>query len=367
MRILHVIPRITLAGTERTLADLTRLQRQQKYDVQLCSMSDSPGQSYPYDLAVDVSLNFSGDFFSPIRFGKAVQGLIAHCRDWRPDLIHAHLWPASFLAAVAAQREGIPLIVHVQDTLPWLTSSRPADVLRRFIARRLLECAGAKLIAVSKTTRQFTSRTLPWPSGAIDVVYNAVDTRYFQRKSRSNRETSVVGSAGRLVPSKGFDHLLRALSRLQKSGLSFELQIAGEGSQRNPLNQLTHQLDLDECVTFCGPVRDMREFYEQLDLFVLPSISSEGLPLSVLEAMAMELPVIATSVAGSAEAIENESTGLIVAPGDDDQLAAAINRLVTSPVEQISMGRNGRLRAEQMFSVEQLFAGVQRVYQQVLR
>ena len=131
------------------------------------------------------------------------------------------------------------------------------------------------------------------------------------------------------------------------------------------LRQYVDHMALTENVKFVGWCSNMPRVLSALDLFVLPS-SNEGLPRSILEAMAAAVPVVATNVGGNAELVVAERTGLLVPPRDPDALAAAIERLLGAPETAREMGRAGRLVVEQHFSVRAAALGVERVFEELL-
>jgi hypothetical protein len=141
----------------------------------------------------------------------------------------------------------------------------------------------------------------------------------------------LVGAVGRLAPEKGFDLLVRAFDRLARDGIEARLVIAGEGDDRPQLEALVAELGLGDRVRLLGYRGEVVDLYEAMDAFALSSLR-EGLPNVVLEAMAMEEPVVATRVAGVPAVIADGVAGLLVTPGSADELAGALRRLLADPV-----------------------------------
>ncbi len=144
---------------------------------------------------------------------------------------------------------------------------------------------------------------------------------------RTWREPPVIGAMGRFVPKKGFDVLLRALANLRDSGYQFRLLLGGDGEERRSLQKLAKTLELEDRVSFIGWVRDKKQFFDDIDLFCLPS-HHEPFGIVLLEAMAQKLPVIAADAEGPVEIIEHEKTGLLVPRGDEVSLAGALASLL---------------------------------------
>ncbi len=176
----------------------------------------------------------------------------------------------------------------------------------------------------------------------------------------------MIGTAARLAPMKGLEYLMDAMSALKQQGVPCVLKIAGEGPLRSELEQRIREHDLSQHVHLLGHVENMTELYGDLDLFVLPSVSTEGLPLVVLEAMASRLPVVATDVGGTAEAVRDGIDGRIVAPGNVEALSLAIRTLVDDPELRATMGEAGRTRVLADFSRERMAREVHEMYTRVL-
>jgi glycosyltransferase involved in cell wall biosynthesis len=170
---------------------------------------------------------------------------------------------------------------------------------------------------------------------------------------------------GRLSPEKGFDALIRAIVRLRRAGNTVSLWIAGEGDARVDLERLIAELGCGGYVRLLGHVADPRAFYEALDLYVLSSIR-EGLPNVVLEAMAMEVPVVATRVAGVPTLIEDGISGVIVKPASIEALQRGIERLIAEPALCEAQRSAARLRVESQFSFERRMQKVATIYNNVL-
>jgi glycosyltransferase involved in cell wall biosynthesis len=147
--------------------------------------------------------------------------------------------------------------------------------------------------------------------------------------------------------------------------MAAELLVAGEGSLREPLQQLAAELGIGGRVQFPGLVPDVPEFLRSVAVSVLPSLAAEGLPLTILEAMATGLPVVATDVAGAGEVIEDGVSGLLVPPGDDQTLADALARLASDGALRASLGSAAVAVVRERFSFEAIARRMEAVYQEV--
>lgn len=205
----------------------------------------------------------------------------------------------------------------------------------------------------------------------LRVIPSGVDTCRFSNIPRvkyslqgSVRKT-VVGCVGILEERKGYRFLLEAAARLKAKGLLLGYRIAGAGSLRQPLERQAARLGLNDDVEFLGFVDDAAAFLAGIDVFVMPSLF-EGLGVAALEAMAASKPVIASRVGGLAESVVDEVTGLLVAPGDDAQLAEAIEKMHRDPALAIALGQRGRERVQEHFSLEQMASQNEAYYYDLL-
>jgi len=212
------------------------------------------------------------------------------------------------------------------------------------------------------------------PANRVHLVHNAIDTRDYARRrppSEAKRawgldeDALLVGAVGRLSEEKGFDLLIRAVHRLRQQGLPVVLWIAGEGPARPALERLIGELGAATYVRLLGHLADPRGLYEALDLFVLSSYR-EGLPNVVLEAMALQAPVLATRVAGVPSLVEDGRSGLIVPPGDLPALVRAMERLLADPALRLSLAEEARRRVQTHFSFDRRMAKVAQIYDRLL-
>jgi glycosyltransferase involved in cell wall biosynthesis len=196
--------------------------------------------------------------------------------------------------------------------------------------------------------------TLGIPAGRCTLIENGIDVAEFRRR-RTPEEAKraegfppghlVIGAVGRLSAEKGFDVLIRAVDRLHREGLDVGLVLVGEGKEQLALEALIGQLGLRERVRLAGYCADPRPLYEALDIFALSSLR-EGLPNVLLEALSMEVPAVATRIAGVPRLIRHEENGLLVEPGSVEGLAAALARMARDPELRTRLARAGRHTVE---------------------
>jgi glycosyltransferase involved in cell wall biosynthesis len=190
------------------------------------------------------------------------------------------------------------------------------------------------------------------------------DRAALRQELRLNGASPVVGIVANLLPVKDHATLLRAAAMLRADWPHLRLVLVGEGPCREALEQLTRELDLAKTVVFAGKRPSAPNLHHLFDVSVLCS-TSEGLPNSLLEAMAAARPVVATRVGGVADAVADGETGLLVPQGDPEQLAAALNSLLADPPRAACLGRAGSARARTEHSADVALGALERLYTQL--
>jgi glycosyltransferase involved in cell wall biosynthesis len=273
--------------------------------------------------------------------------LVRLLRRYRPDILHASSSKAGVLGRLAGFLAGVPIRVFTVHGWAFAAYSGMAGRVYRW-ADLLVRPLTTVTICVSEREREAGLLAGTCDPARTVVIPNAVDVAGARRVGGVARERPLIVSVGRLKAPKDFLTFLRALGRLRDD--SFEVLIVGDGPDRPRLEQEIAALGLGGRVRLAGERHDVAELLAGADVFVLPS-ASEGMPVSVLEAMAAGLPVVASRVGGLAEQVVDGETGVLVSPGDADELAGALARLLRDPELRRRLGEAGRVRAEQAFDL----------------
>jgi colanic acid/amylovoran biosynthesis glycosyltransferase len=200
--------------------------------------------------------------------------------------------------------------------------------------------------------------------GKFEICPLGVDPQLFvPRPFRASPMTFEILCVGRLVPSKGQHVLLAAVSRLLKTTPNLRLRLIGDGPEREELARAIAEANLSRNVILEGSVNQdrIREYYRQADIFVLASFA-EGIPVVLMEAMAVEIPCISTFVAGIPELIRSEIDGILVSPSDERELADAIKRLVDDPALRHRLGIAGRRRVMEKYDLDRNAAHLAEIF-----
>lgn len=282
--------------------------------------------------------------------------------------VHTH---ASLAARLVAKQRGYPIVLtrHTLGADLPIAGAKPwRRGLYRFIASNFSDAT----IAVSEACRQ---RLLleGVPAEQIKLVYHGIDAQpYLEASGLAWRQrlalapaAPVIITVARLAPVKGLQHALAAAALLKQQQIQFTWLFVGQGPEQAQLQELAEALGLDETVRWLGFQSDIPSLLAAADVFVLPSLQ-EALGLSVLEALATGLPVIASRVGGIPEIIESGSEGLLVTAAASSELANAIAELLGNRQRATNLGAAGRQRVLAQFTVEGMWRQTDTVYRDVL-
>ena len=283
----------------------------------------------------------------------------------RPALLHAHLIGAMRCTRgmLAARLAGVPAVVATQQLYPRSLSRRMR------MRQRLISVIVDRYIAVSHAMAAVLRRGMLFKA-RVAVIHNAVDVSAFTGSAATTHGRGTTGApqrtvltVARLNKQKGLEYLIAAVPRLPSDT---QLLIAGEGPDREALEAQARELAVADRVMFLGHRSDVPDLLAACDVFVLPSLF-EGLPVSVLEAMAAGKPIVATAIGGTDEAVVHGETGLLVAPGDPSALAWAIHRLLADSALSRRISAAAMARVRQSFSAEAMAEQTDRLYEDVLQ
>jgi glycosyltransferase involved in cell wall biosynthesis len=284
----------------------------------------------------------------------------AIAREWDPDLVHLAFSPAAAFLTLGARMERLaPLLITFHGWWPILGEAGPT------ITRRALAAAGW-VTACSQSTLDDVRRFEPAIAERSSWIPNALDLDGEVVEAPANGVPLVVG-LGRLAPEKGYDVLVRAFAQVRRDVPEARLALAGRGLEEGPLTALTRDLGLEDAVDFLGWVRaeDVPALLDRATVVAVPS-RHEGFGMAALEAALRARPVVASRTGGLIEVVQDGITGLLVAPEEPDELAAAIGGLLEDRERAAQLGRDGRSRARRLFSEERLLREHAQLYRQLV-
>ncbi|MHB8156234.1 MAG: glycosyltransferase family 4 protein [Desulfocucumaceae bacterium] len=298
---------------------------------------------------------------SPVTDLAAIRELFTLFKIHRVDIVHAHSSKAGLVGRLAAGLAGVPAVVMtVHNSIFYHHLPRWKKNVFAASERLLAGCTG-RIITVSEELRREIIVREKISSEKVVTIYNGLtadafnvpaDREYVERATGIPPHKRIVATVARLAPQKGVAYFIRAASLLSESNDNTVFLVIGDGPMREELEREAGGLKLSGRVIFAGERKDVSRIMPCLDVFVLASVT-EGLPLTVLEAMAAGRPVVATRVGGVPEIIEHGKSGLLVDPGDVAGLASSIKNILDSEKynEMASNGKSlvlGRFTAKKM-------------------
>ena len=297
----------------------------------------------------------------------AIPALISELRTFKPDLIHVHnlFFRNSEAAAVIARFNSTPLLLtmHLGDMGGGFTAVKALTTLYEKTVGRCIVRSADRITGVSAAVASHAG-VLGASSSLVQVIPNGVDTSIFY-PSESVPDTPTVLAVGRLVPNKGMDTLIKAVPEVLARVQEAKFVIAGAGPMDSSLRKLTESLGVGDSVEFLGHRSDVPDLLRGATVFARPS-TLEGMPLTVLEAMATGLPVIATRVGGTPELITDGENGFLIPVGDSHALAEAILDVLSAPERSSRMGQRNLQIVQIEYTWERVINRTEALYQEMV-
>jgi L-malate glycosyltransferase len=299
----------------------------------------------------------------PLAAGRVAR----HLKAWQADLLHCHMPLAGAVGRVAGKLAGIPVVYTEHNTMErFHPLTRWLNVATWGLQQQAIAVSGD----VATSIRAHTRANVP-----LEVVLNGVDVDRFHRSSVDRTAVRaglgiptgapVIGTVAVFRVQKRLDDWLRAASRLRTSHPDAHFLIVGDGPLREDLITLIRQLDLEGAVHLPGLQEDVRPYLAAMDLYMMSSIF-EGLPIALLEAMAMECAVVSTSVGGISEVIRTGENGYLVDPGQPEALAKIASDLLSAPDLSRRLGAAARRTVQSHFSMSRMSGELEQIYLEVL-
>ena len=369
----YVISSLGCGGVEKYVVDLANRLDCQKFSVVIFTFREG---ELAASVGKDVKIINLGkkrkgnDFLLPFRLGRSL-------RKENIDVVHSNNW-STFLETVMARRmAAVPLHIHAQHGVEMNDSEAFSNWKRnkRNRIRQICSFFTDRLVAVSKATSTFMCQEWRVSEHNVQLIYNGVDLDLFNIKSSQRNflrnlinikeNDCVIGSVGRLMQVKNYPCLVKSFAKCQKKQPRLKLLLVGDGPEKENVQVLTKELNVENNVILLGRRSDVQELLTVMDIFVLPSFS-EGVSLALLEAMACGLPVIATDVGGNPEVVEHNNCGYLVKSDNPEDMANAINKLISQPEKTRGFANTARKRVETMFSMKTMVTSYENLYLNLL-
>lgn len=364
MKVLHLIHTLDIGGAERLVLNLCRLLKKNgRFSPKVCSLTDGGGlQGEFLNSGIEVFALNKEEGFSlglPLKVKAIIEknGI---------DILHTHNTGPWIYGAIVKMISKVKL-VHTEHS-----NIEDSDKLL-LLAEKVIAFFTDAVICDSQNVADFMIRKQKMTPSKIQVILNGIDLRLFRQSIKRVEITSelglngkfVIGNVARLVQVKDHETLINAFEKVRKEVPHAVLILIGDGSLRTDLERIIAHKGLTDCVLITGFKNDVTDYLSVMDIFVLSSLS-EGLSLSLLEAMAAGKPVVATAVGGNTEVVVDRKTGFLVPPKNPHELANAILRIAKDPEMGIMMGREGCKRVCEIFNIDTMTQEYLKIYERVL-
>ena len=358
MRIVQVTESLEIGGAERVVVTLAKSLAARHESSVICLKQLGPLAAGLAGVPVScIGKREGNDPGAILRLARAFKAA-------RADVVHAHDWGCYLDAMAAAWMAGVP--VGVQTVHGKYMAYPPGKLaglkksLRHALERRAARRFG-NVVCVSDALRAHVAEEIGIGEAQTTTIANGVAVPPLNRTRAPQPGMLRLVTVGRLAAVKNFAMLIRAFAPLAARWPQVSLTFVGDGPERVALENLATSLGLTGSVHFLGFRSDIDELLADSDVFVLTSIS-EGIPMSILEAMKCGLPVVATRVGGVPATVADGETGVLVDSGDERALTRTLANLIEHPRSAEAMGAAGHARALQKFSVEAMVGAYESVY-----
>ena len=369
LRVLHVVARLGIGGTEKGILKVVDGLGGDQFEHRLCAVrgldANFAETANRAARAYSVGTSTPGMQFPLFRLAKIM-------REFRPHIVHSRNFGA-LDAIPAARLTGVPVVVHSEHGYE-LDILAGLPLRRRVLCRAFYPMADA-WFAVTKELCAYHARQSWMPAQKLRVLYNGVDTNRFapqpaeglqvRRQLCIPEDRIVVGSVGRLVAIKDHGTLLRAAESVIQQGKNLHVLLVGNGPELPKLQSyVKNSSALNLRCTFTGASEDVPALMRVMDIFVLPSLS-EGMSNTLLESMGSGLAVLASHAGGNPEVVEDGCSGRLFPPGSESTLSAMLANLVDDPVLRRTLGAAARERAVQKFSLAAMIQSYRDLYNEL--
>ena len=364
LNVLYLITEFDVGGAENMLYEVAMRMDRQRYNLYAACLTGHG--------AIGEKLSTSGievEYFcmrNRLDF-RIFAKLVKLFKKENIDILHSYLFHANFIGRIAGKLAGVPVII---------SSIRVSEKEKRYHLwlDKLTSGLVDMEICVCEAVREFTLKETGISPKKLVSISNGINLSKFDEEW--NREgkrdefgigesTKIIGTTSRLSKQKGLEFFLKAAGMILKEFQNTVFVIVGGGELDHELKQLAKKLCIEDKVIFTGFRKDAVEIMSIFDVFVLSSLW-EGLPVAVLEAMALSKPVVATDVGGCSELIANGENGFLIKPEDDTGLSRAVISILKNPEFAEKMGNNSRKKVEQ-FSVDKMVERTEELYEKLVK
>ncbi len=365
-RVLQLIDGLNIGGAEMILLELIKGLRERDFQVSVGYSTPGPLADRLVASGVEIVRLPRLARVDPLLFMNTYRLI----KRFRPHIVHTHLFKSDFHGRVAARLAGVPVVISTLHSTDRWARKFPLGLLYGWTAN-----FADRLIAVSEDLRVFHQKYTNVPAQKFVKIENGVDleahsySEVARQKMRKAfgfaKDEFVFGIIGRLTPPKNHENFLQASALIQKQLQKARFVIVGDGVLREKLESRAAELGLQETLQFTGFRDDIPEIMSMLDVLVFSS-DWEGLPVTLLEGMAAERPIVATNVGGIPAVVGESDSALLVPAADPEALARACVRLATNPELRLGFGKAALRRVTSAYSITAMIDHTVSLYDMLL-
>lgn len=361
IKVLHVLSDTNVGGAGRYIFNLLSNKEETSFEASVACPKGGKLEKELRNRSIKVFALEGGESSTNMSQIKSLRRIISQEKF---DIVHTH---ASFAGRIAGKMAGAKVVMTRHSLISGRTS-----LIKRMITRLISRIFTDKIIAISRAVKINLIES-GVPADMITIIYNGIDTTKFEgikgtlrKELNTAPDIPIIGMVARLVPEKGYEYAINAFYRVLKDYPNALLVIIGSGSLEKSLKNMCSELGIENNVVFMGYRQDVENLMADFDLFVLSSVS-EGLGLSLLEAMALGKPVVATITGGIPEVIKDGTNGLLVQPGNDVYLAENMVKILSDRDLARRLGDEAKKTVVEKFSSKTMIEKTEKVYQEVLQ
>ena len=381
VKVVRIVTRLSIGGVLHHITNLMCGLDPTKYEQQLvCGVEGAGERSMRHQIcgrgATPIVIpQLVGNPRLNISDGRAFAYILRLLRLQRPAIVHTHTSKAGLVGRVAARLTGVPIIVHTFHGLVLRGHYGPLKSNGVRAVERWLSGFSDRLIAISNEDKTGLLAYRIAPTHKIEVIPLGLELDHFihSRKRRGvlhrelglNSTSKLIGIVGRIAPVKNHRLFFDAMVRVLAGCATTHVVVVGDGDLRTAMERYVREIGIANRVSFLGWRHDLPQVYTDLDVVVISS-NNEGTPVTAIEAMAAGRPVVATRVGGLPDIISDGETGYLVAPGNIEQLAAAVERVLRHGESMDRLRDKARQSVEHKFTVERLATDIDSLYRRLL-
>lgn len=361
INLLQITHDLNIGGLQQVVVNLCQALDKNRFNITvLCLRDKGPFAQEIENLGIDVSLLPQTEGVDYFAFFKVAD----YIKENNIHVVHTHNTQPFFDGTMASIFCGVKTVVHTDHARQF------PDRMRYMVAEKLMSLYAYKVVGCSEHTTNNLHKYEKISPKKLTTIENGivggrfdidVDVEKYKTEFGIPSHAPVLGACARFSEPKGIEFLIRAMPEILQSNADAVLLLAGEGELEEDLKSITQQLQLEKHVIFSGPRSDIPQLLKVFDICVLPSIS-EGLPMSLLEAMAARCPIVASRVGGIPKVLNHEKQGLLVEPANPSELATAIVRLLADESLQASLVEQSYQLFHQQYSATNMANAYTRLY-----